>query len=129
MATRALKIIGIGIFMLMLAIPSFAQNTKGDKPVSNRETRFKKTVKKPKPARRIKSKKRTTTSLRAYRPREKSRGGERAGRPLSPVYTSRPSERQRKNVYPQAGPYVNNSSTKPRATQRRNASSTQRRIN
>jgi hypothetical protein len=128
MVTRALKIISIGIFMLLLAIPSMAQNTKGDKPVSSRENRFKKTVKKEKPTRRIRTKKRTTTSLRAYRPRKKSRGGERAGRALSPVYTSRPSERQRKNVFPQSGPYVNNSSTKPRATQRRNATTTQRRI-
>src|SRR5690348_7195918 len=47
MAHKALKIICLGIFVLMLGTPSLAQNTKGDKPTpTNSETRFK-TPKKP----------------------------------------------------------------------------------
>ena len=57
MATKALKILCLSILVLMLGIPSLAQNTKGDKPVpSNRETRFKtpkKSKQKRQPSRRV----------------------------------------------------------------------------
>lgn len=121
MVKRVLKVVGFGIFLLMLAIPSMSQNTKGDKPTTNRETRFKKASKSEKPSKRIRSGRRTTSSLRAYKPRKKSKGGERAGRPLSPVFNSKPGEKPKK-VYPQSGPFVHNPSKKPRSSDRTRAS-------
>jgi hypothetical protein len=104
MVTRALKVICLGIFLLMLAVPAMAQNTKGDKPTSTRESRIKKGTRQ-NPARRIRPNRRTTTSLRAYKPGKKSKGGERAGRPTAPLFNSKPSERA-KNVHPQISPYM-----------------------
>jgi hypothetical protein len=132
MVNKAWKIVIISAVVLMLAIPALAQNTKGDKPTSTRENRFKKTGKKEKSSKRIRSGKRSTSSLRAYKPRGKSKGGERAGRPVSPIYNSSPSEQQKpsrrgkvsvrsatgrtRNTYPQSGQYVNSSSTGNRST-------------
>src|SRR5688500_852352 len=109
MVSSAIRLIFLSILFFMLAVPALAQNTKGDKPTSGRESRFKKPIKREKPAKRIRQGRRTTTSLRAYKPRKKSKGGERAGRPTSPIFSSRPSEKPR-NVFPQSGPYVNNKS-------------------
>src|SRR5262245_45100026 len=93
------------IFIVILAGPLQAQNTKGDrpsrgdKPVSARENRFKKPFKsgqKEKPGKRLKSKRRTDASQRAYVPRKRSRGGERAGHAIRPTYhDTKPSNKQR----------------------------------
>ncbi len=113
-SARILKVVGFGILLLMLAIPLHAQNTKGDKPTT-RDTRFQKT-KKQKPAKRIKAR-RTTSSLRAYTPRKKSKGGEVAGRPTSPIRTSRSSKRT--NVYKNTRIWVNNHSQTPKSLEER----------
>ncbi len=120
MAKIVIRLACLGVFALLLSIPAMAQNTKGDKPTSPRETRFKKT-KKEKPARRISSKRRTTTSLRAYRPRKKSRGGERAGQALGNVYRSRPGREGRQNTFSQKSIYVNNRSASGRTSEARNS--------
>lgn len=127
MVKCAIRVICFSILFFVLALPALAQNTKGDKPTSNRDTRFKKTVKKEKPSKRIRQGRRTTTSLRAYKPRKKSKGGERAGRPTSPVYGSRPSEKPR-NVFPQSGPYVNNKSRTAKDAKRRQSLPFQKRV-
>jgi hypothetical protein len=126
MVDRVLKMVSLGILMLVLAVPLKAQNTKGDKPTATRESRFKKSTKKTKPAKRVRSK-RTTSSLRAYTPRKKSKGGERAGRPASPLNNSRPSERPR-NTYPQSGVYVHNPSKTPKKTERIRTSAGARKV-
>ncbi len=120
MGSPVIKIIFLSLLAAMLAIPSIAQNTKGDKPTPSRETRFSKTTKE-RPAKRIKSKRRTTTSLRAYKPRKKSKGGERAGRPLGPIHRSRPSERPRQ-FYSQKSIYVNNKTKRPKDADRNRGS-------
>ena len=103
----------------MLSIPVMAQNTKGDKPTNTRETRFKKT-KKQKPAKRVSSKGRTTTSLRAYKPRKKSKGGERAGQSFGTLRNTRP-RREGQNTYSQKSIYVNNKSESERNTEKRSS--------
>ena len=116
-----------------------AQNTKGDKPSSsNRETRFKtprKSNQKKKPSRRIKQSG-DKPSNRASMPGTRTRTGERAGRPLRPMYgkgkpgaekqrawtgdisgrrlRARPSNSSSRNVYPQP-PRTNSSSRQPKS--------------
>ena len=57
MVNKAVRILCLSTLVLLLAIPSLAQNTKGDKPApSNRETRFKtpkKQKQKRQPSRRV----------------------------------------------------------------------------
>lgn len=124
MTGKALKTICLGIIVLLLGVPAFAQNTKGDKPApSNRETRFK-TPKKSKQKSDTRVKKGDDKpSQRVSVPlRQSRRKGERAGRPLAPTFTRskpsnterpwkgdvtgrrirpRPSTSRAKNVYPQ----------------------------
>jgi hypothetical protein len=93
--------LGILVVIFFLAHTSYAQNTKGDKPSSSREGRFKLGQKKDRnragKSKRIKSKGRSVANSGAgYTPRRRSRGGERAGRPLKPVFSVKdPSDKQR----------------------------------
>jgi hypothetical protein len=167
------------LVLFALAFTAQGQNTKGDRPAGSREGRFKKSPKKEAGGRTTKriSPKRTDTSP-GYSPRGRARGGERAGKPIRPVFNvDKPRETQRawkgdlagrrlrhrnsssvkpyvhrqrgehvrrnvpdregrrnvtggrpvriesatgrvRNVFPQRGPYVSNSSTKPRDQQR-----------
>jgi hypothetical protein len=108
------KIVSLSALLLLLSLPSLAQNTKGDKPQSNRETRFKKSEKKTKIS---KSRNRGKTSdLRAYKPRKKSRKGEHPGSPVGGRrrVNPRPGSERSRNIYPQHGRFVNNPSPKPR---------------
>jgi hypothetical protein len=120
MVKIVIRLACLSLFALMLSIPVMAQNTKGDKPTNTRETRFKKT-KKQKPAKRVSSKGRTTTSLRAYKPRKKSRGGERAGQSFGNVNRSKPGREGSQNTFPQKGIYVNNKSVSGRNTEKRSS--------
>lgn len=124
MTGKALKIVCLGILVLLLGIPSLAQNTKGDKPTPpTRETRFK-TPKKSKTKATRTSRRGEDKAGQRVAPPSKSRRAERAGRPVSPsVVRTRPARTQRawkgdiagqrlrprtetsraKNVYPQSG--------------------------
>ncbi len=144
MVYQALKIVCFGILVLMLSIPSLAQNTKGDKPAgSNRETRFKSSKndqQKRKPGQRIKQKG-DQAANRASIPPTRSRTGERPGRPIRPIFSksrprdkqkawrgdisgrrirSRPSNNSAKNVYPQPAS-INYSSDDSKRNTRTNA--------
>lgn len=98
MTRKALKILCLGILVLLLGIPSFAQNTKGDKPApSSRETRFK-TPKKQKQKRQTSRRVRRgddkagqPTSL----PPPRKRTGERPGKPIRPTFSKSRPEKQR----------------------------------
>jgi hypothetical protein len=99
-----------------------SQNTKGDKPGSSRDGRFK-TQKKDRKgpgfaSKRIKTRGRSASSSGAqYTPRRRSRGGERAGRPLRTVFSVRePSNKQRAwkgDISGRRVRHKNESSTKP----------------
>jgi hypothetical protein len=105
MVNRAMKVLLLSILFFVLTNAAFAQNTKGDKPTSSREARFKKSQReKPK---RIKSKR--SSGLRAYKPRKQSRGGERAGRPFNAPFNDPPKENGARTS-PQRGRFVNNRS-------------------
>jgi hypothetical protein len=131
MIQRAVKVICLVIFVLLLGSPSFAQNTKGDKPATaNRETRFKtpKKSKKIKPGRRGKNA--DQAGQRASVPASRTRAGERPGKPIRPMFSkskgpgkqkpwkgditgrrirARSSASRARNVYPQR-PDINYSS-------------------
>lgn len=136
------RIIGI-LLVLVLAIPAFSQNTKGDRPSSSREGRFKtpsrKVSQKRKPGKRVSARKASVASnAREYTPRRRARGGERPGRPLRPIAQSKPQKKERawsgdiagrrirassgrersKNVYPQYGRYTHNPSRTPKPAQK-----------
>jgi len=140
MLEKLTKIFGLMALLLVLGHASLAQNTKGDKPQSGRESRFRKSDKKIK----IFSKKdRRTSDLRKYKPRKKGRGGERAGAPtryqrVQPRHAGSPrgeyssyrrsasggvirettKPQKNHNLYPQHGRFVNNPSKKPRDSER-----------
>ena len=152
MATKALKILCLSILVLMLGIPSLAQNTKGDKPVpSNRETRFKtpkKSKQKRQPSRRVRQGDDRAGQPAATPPRRR-REGERPGKPVTPQFSrSKPrGDSQRawkgdisgrriqprketgraKNVYPQP-PTIDYSSRSPRKSQRENQNPNVKRV-
>lgn len=105
-------------FALLISFGASAQNTKGDTPDRSRESRFKSTPRKEK--KKVRPAKRVTV-------RTKTQGGERAGKPLKPLFnvhkpsnqdrawkgdlTGRPirqrnSSSERINVHPQKGPHV-----------------------
>ena len=99
MTAKALKLVCLGIFVLLLAIPSLAQNTKGDKPApAGRESRFK-TPKK------TKQKRANTKRIR--------RGDDRAGKPTAPPQRGREGERPGKPVTPQFSKSRPSKSEKP----------------
>ena len=137
-----LRIIGI-VLIMVFAVPAFSQNTKGDRPTSGREGRFKtpskRTTQKKKPGKRVSARKQSVASnAREYTPRRRAKGGERPGKPLRPIARSKPQTKERawsgdiagrrirattarertKNVYPQYGRYTHNPSRKPRPTQK-----------
>ncbi|HEY0740785.1 MAG TPA: hypothetical protein VGD40_04950 [Chryseosolibacter sp.] len=120
MVKIVIRLACLSLFALMLSIPAMAQNTKGDKPTNTRETRFKKTQKQ-RPAKRVSSKRRTTTSLRAYKPRKKSKGGERAGQAVAPIYRSQPGREGTQNTYSQKSIYVNRKSESGKNTEQRSS--------
>ena len=103
----------LAALLLVISMPAMAQNTKGDKPPSDRETRFRKTDNKQKKVRTKKGRK--TSDLRAYKPRGKSKSGERAGQPVGRVRRIKPgsSGGSARNVYPQRGRFVHNPSRRP----------------
>lgn len=125
MTAEAIKIICLSLFLLLLGIPSLAQNTKGDRPApTDRETRFKTPKKYPKLKTGGRSRRGGDKPDRSGygTPSRKARGGERPGRPIAPLVSgSQPRKTQRawtgdvtgrriqprtstsraKNVYPQ----------------------------
>lgn len=128
---------------MLLAMPAFSQNTKGDKPSSNREGRFKtpskKSAQKRRPGKRVSAKKNSIAGNAGnYTPRRRARGGERPGRPIRPIARTKPKNNERawkgdiagyrirtkseparsKNIYPQYGRYTHNPSRTPRSTQK-----------
>ena len=94
---RAIKPLCLILFLALVAgIPTMAQNAKGDRPSSNRESRFKTPFKKG-------GSKRNKGKNRRVRPKERAgsasasnntstrrsaRGRERAGKPIRPTYRS-----------------------------------------
>jgi len=134
---RAVKPLCLILFMAFLAsAPAMAQNAKGDRPSSGRESRFKSkgSSKRPKKVknRRVTPKSRSgSASASTYtQPRRSARGRERAGKPIRPTFRSNsaPSSKQKAwrgditgrrlrsrnstssagkaNVYKQSGRYV-----------------------
>jgi hypothetical protein len=137
-----LKIIGL-LLIMGLTIPGFSQNTKGDKPASSREGRFKtpskKASQKRKPGKRVSSKKKSIASnARNYTPRRRAKGGDSPGRPIRPIARSKPQKTEKawrgdiagyriraksaparsQNIYPQYGRYTHNPSRTPKPSQK-----------
>jgi hypothetical protein len=112
-----MKVLLLSSLFLVLTNTAFAQNTKGDKPTSSREARFKKSQRKEKP-KRVKSKR--SSGLRAYKPRKQSRGGERAGKPFMTPLNDSPGEKGAR-TYRQQGRFVNNRSVSGKFSGRRRA--------
>jgi hypothetical protein len=84
--STSLKYLGVVLLFVLFTHVSYGQNTKGDKPVSTRENRFKTSPRKEK----VKK-----SSVKAS-PRGRARGGERAGRPIRPIWNvHKPKETQR----------------------------------
>lgn len=129
------------LLFVCLGHTGFAQNTKGDRPASQRESRFKTAPRKEKKGLRIFQKKRIGGDRAApnHRPRARAKGGDRAGKPIRPVYSVKPPRNDQKAwkgdiagrkirgrnyssekriVYPQSGPLVHNNSRKPRTKDR-----------
>ncbi len=129
------------LILVCLAHASLAQNTKGDRPSGQRESRFKTGPRKEKKGPRLFQKKRVGGDRAApsRRPPARARGGDRAGKPIRPVYSVKPPRNDQKawkgdiagrkirgrnyssenrNIYPQSGPLVHNNSRKPRDSQR-----------
>lgn len=150
MTAKALKIVCLGLFVLLLGIPSLAQNTKGDRPApTNRETRFKTPKKSQKQKANRRVRRGDDKPDRGYAiPARRARTGERPGRPITPMVSqSRPRKTQRawkgditggriqprvstgraRNVYPQP-PTTNYSSRSLRKTLRRNDNPNVRRV-
>ncbi|HEX6227774.1 MAG TPA: hypothetical protein VFZ52_25320 [Chryseolinea sp.] len=140
----ALKVVGL-VLILGLGAPLMAQNTKGDKPQTSRESRFRIPTKKSSqkkarpPGKRVSTKKKAMSyNANNYTPRRRARGGERAGRPTRPIAGTKPSDKQKAwsgdiagrriraksaparttNVYPQYGRYTHNPSRTPKSKQR-----------
>jgi hypothetical protein len=98
MAKHWIKYFFLAVIVISFSVsPSFGQNTKGDKPAENRESRFSKSGKKQK----LKAKRRA--------------GKEKAGKPLGALRSkrvdARPSGERNRNIFSQKGRYVNGTST------------------
>ena len=142
--SRAWKLLGLVVLLLLVwGQPLRAQNTKGDRPAQERESRFKTPFKKNKASKRQKvvKAKRVRTSDRSVAgranssaPRRRATGVDRPGKPIRPIVQNKPSSKQkawrgdvagykirkqspastgRRNVYPQYGRYTHNPSKKP----------------
>jgi hypothetical protein len=91
------------LLLLVFSFSAFSQNTKGDRPSGSRDNRFKIGQKKssarsgPRTKRiKLSGKSASNSGGPEYTPRRRARGGERAGRPIKPVFSVKePSERQR----------------------------------
>lgn len=142
----------MGILVLVLGIPSLAQNTKGDRPApATRETRFK-TPKKSTQKRQPSGKVRRGDDKAGQRlstPPRRAREGERPGKPVTPQFsrskprgdgqkawkgdisgrriTPRKETGRAKNVYPQPGT-TNYSSRTFRRTERQDENPNVRRV-
>ena len=133
------------LLLLAYGQPVSAQNTKGDRPPQNRESRFKTPFKKSKSsknqkvvkAKRVRSSDKSVAGrANSSSPRRRASGVDRPGKPIRPIVRTQPSNKQkawrgdiagrkiragstagssRKNVYPQYGRYVHNPHKKPRA--------------
>src|SRR6188768_210578 len=97
----ALRVIGL-ILVLGLSVPALAQNTKGDKPASNRESRFRLPSKKSNqkrtkaPGKRVSTKKKSMSyNATNYSPRRRAKGGERPGKPTRPISGTKPQGTQK----------------------------------
>lgn len=142
---RSWKLLGLVALVLCLSVlSSRAQNTKGDRPSTNRESRFKTPFKKGNQKRRVTRTKRVRSKERsvagranASTPRRRASGVERPGKPLRPIVKSKPTKEKAwrgdlagykirsrssagssRNVYPQYGRYTHNPSRKPRRTEK-----------
>ncbi|HMG90648.1 MAG TPA: hypothetical protein VK589_11335, partial [Chryseolinea sp.] len=140
--SNAWKLLGFILLLLVFGQPIMAQNTKGDRPVPNRESRFKTPFKKSKSgkkqkvvkAKRVRSSDKSFAGrANALSPRRRASGIDRPGKPIRPIARTQPSNKQkawrgditgrkiragstagssRKNVYPQYGRYTHNPSKK-----------------
>ena len=144
--SRAWKLLGFTLLLLLAyGHPVTAQNTKGDRPPQNRESRFKTPFKKSKSgknqkvvkAKRVRSSDKSVAGrANSSSSRRRASGVDRPGKPIRPIVRNQPSNKQkawrgdiagrkiragstagssRKNVYPQYGRYVHNPHKKPRA--------------
>ncbi len=98
---KTVYLAGVLLLLLLFSTPVLSQNTKGDRPASSREGRFK-TQKKDRKGPGVQSKRirqgrsAANSGGTQYTPRKNARGGERSGRPLRPVWSNRqPSEKQK----------------------------------
>ena len=143
--SRAWKLLGLTLLLFFACgQPIIAQNTKGDRPVQDRESRFKTPFKKNKGskkqkvvrAKRVRSSQPSVAGrASSSTPRRRATGVDRPGKPIKPIVQHRPSSKQkawrgdiagykirkqspasagRNNVYPQYGRYTHNPSKKPR---------------
>ncbi len=131
--------------MVCVSVATMAQNTKGDKPAQNRESRFKTPARQGSATKPKNTQKRvpprnssTARSARLFTPRAGApSGGDRPGKPIRPIVRTKPNDKQKawkgdiagyrirtkpstgssQNVYPQYGRYSNNSSRKPKPTE------------
>lgn len=146
--SRAWKLLGFTLLLFFACVQSSnAQNTKGDRPVQNRESRFKTPFKKSKSSKKqkvVKAKRvRSSQPSAAGRAntssaRRRASGTDRPGKPIKPVFQSKPSQKEkawrgdlagykirkkspassgRTNVYPQYGRYTHNPSRQPKRTE------------
>lgn len=82
------------VLMFFLAVSVSAQNTKGDTPASSRENRFRTGPRKEN--KKVKQSRRVSSSRDGSRARGRARGGEKAGKPIKPVFNvNKPRERER----------------------------------
>ena len=132
------------LLFIVFGQPINAQNTKGDRPVQDRESRFKTPFKKNKGskkqkvvrAKRVRSSERSMAGrANTSAPRRRATGVDRPGKPIRPIVQNKPAAKQkawkgdiagykirkqspasagRNNVYPQYGRYTHNPSKKPR---------------
>jgi hypothetical protein len=87
------------VFFMLTCLSAQGQNTKGDRPSGNRENRFRTGTKKkksPTTARRVRSRSKSPANRGSQTPRSASRRGERAGKPIRPVYSTKPSSEKKK---------------------------------
>jgi hypothetical protein len=123
-------------FAFLISLPALAQNTKGDKPgrqlpritQKSKPSKTKKvrSVTKDISGRRLRTKNKSTAARAiesAPSPYKRNRsGGDKQARPIGGgvpnKIRSSSARAARNNVYPNRGPYVNNPSRKPRATQK-----------
>ncbi|HYC87192.1 MAG TPA: hypothetical protein VEB86_18300, partial [Chryseosolibacter sp.] len=95
MAKSVTKLLLLATLLLLLGLPSYAQNTKGDRP-QPRENRFRK-GERPQKVKRSKQKKQPLSQGRGYRPSKKVNGSDRAARPVSPLRNTDPARSEKRS--------------------------------